>query len=347
MKVCPLCAKIYQDEMNYCLEDGQVLRQFSAAESSEKTLPYSPSAAQTDENKRTNVLSGGAANNSRRIEAQTVNLPAPKSKFWTIAAVLAVIFVTLMGALIYGGLAFYRSVKSQIDNQNNAGNVNRGGLIIPGQRFPEASPTTVKYGKMSVEVGERVKDNFGQKFIRCLATNTGENVIKNPSVKLTLYKNDLKIGDAYGKSELVYLKPAQTIPIWVGLSEDSNKYTSARVDESVKQELAKYDAATLFPSLAYTDTKLTNELKTSLLNFRPYKEMYYIVAGTVENRQYDKLDVTIYVVFRNKDGEIVGVHSTHPPELKKNEKAEFTASMGGMGLFGTPTDYELIAVDDH
>ena len=344
MKICPLCAKIYRDEMNYCLEDGEILRHSAASDHAENTIQYNPAfAAPTGENKNQTDFSGGAAAHSGRTDMKTANLPAPESKFKRITAVLVIVFVTLLSAVIYGGFTFYRAVKNQV---GIASNVNRNGLIIPGQRIPQAFPTT-EYGTLKVEVGERVKDNFGKDYVKCMVTNTGEKVVKKPSVKLTLYKNDVKIGDASGDSDLEYLKPEQTIPIWIDLSEKENKFTSAKVDETVKYEIAKKDAAILFPSLVYTDTKLTNDLRTSLLNFKPYKEMFYTVAGTVENRQSEKTDAKIYVIFRDKQGEIIGIDSTNPPELKKNEKAEFTASVGGMNLFGIPADYELIAVDDN
>ncbi len=337
MRICPLCEKNYEDNMNYCLEDGKTL--VNAADfDRQKTLSYFPAPARpTDENK-------GATDQTPRRDAdfnQTKSAKPARSlkKIGLIVGVCLIGLFSIFGFFVYSLTNALRPVK-YVANTEYSGN--RSVRNFPAEKSPAP---VIDYAAVETEIVGRVKDNFGKTYIKCLLKNIGGAVIENPSVSLTLYKNDLKIGDVSGKSEMKFLQTNQTIPIWISGS-GVDEYTSARVDETKMQRVAKKDKSALYPPLVFSAPQMTNAKETSLVNFRPYSEMFYTVAGTVENRDLDKVNATIYVTFYDIKGEIVGIVATRPPELKKNEKAEFTASSGEMGLFGKPVTFELTAVDD-
>ncbi len=322
--------------MNFCLDDGSVLKD-SFEYNQEKTLihpknvwrPTNQNNEATDEPRNLQTDFGVG---ERKPEV----LSARKSPVGLIVGSLILGLAIVSGFFIYGIIGRFSTLNSS--NSREIPNIN----VNPSPFKILAKET----GNLKIEIQERVKGGFDSQFLRCLVTNIGDNVIKNPSVKLTLYKNDIKIGDVSEESELEYLKPSQSVPIWIELHGKSAEYTSARIDETVKQDVAKKDTNLLFPTLVYTDAKMTSEKRTSLLNFKPYPEIFYIVKGTVENRQSEKVKPQIFILYYDSKDQIVGVTSTYPPELESNEKAEFSAMSGETNLFGVPARFELIAVDD-
>lgn len=338
MRTCPRCKKIYRDDLNYCLEDGAILIESTSAEA-EKTLSYavSPMSAAADGNQAETDSLGGRSN--RQAERKTERMT--KSKFFTVLS------ACLVGLVLTAGVfGFFWMKKTRLAESGTDDPLTTDRSIVFTSDNVKPPPIPVAETEAKIEIGERVKDNFGRDYIKCLMTNVGTTVIEKPSVRLNFYKNDLKVSENSGFSEMDYLKPEQTIPIWVWLSESELKSTVVRVDESDKPRAAEKDAATLYPTLVYSNAKMTGSKETALLNYRPILETYYTVAGTVENRLYDKIEPLIYVLFYDRDGDVIGIVSTRPPSLRKNEKSEFTASIGTMGLFGTPERFELIAVND-
>jgi hypothetical protein len=337
MKICPICEKEYQDDMNFCLEDGSVLKD-SFEYNREKTL-INPKNIQrpTNQNNAATDAPHDLQTNFGLNERKNQMIQSRKSSFGLIIGSIVLGLSVVSGFLIYGVINRFSAVTSG----NNSGEIPN--INVKPSPFKTPSNET---GKLKIEIQERVKGGFDSQFLKCLVTNVGDNVIKNPSVKLTLYKNDIKIGDVSEDSELKYLKPNQSVPVWIELDDKSAKYTSARIDETVKQDVAKKDANLLFPTLVYTDAKMTNEKRTSLLNFKPYTEIFYIVKGTVENHQSEKVRPQIFILYYDAEDQIVGIASTYPPELEGNEKAEFSAMSGETNMFGVPIRFELIAVDD-
>ncbi len=208
---------------------------------------------------------------------------------------------------------------------------------------PLPIPTQQK-GLLKTEIVGNVKGGFNFTYIKCLITNVGETVIERPSVSLTLYKNDVKIDTVHGNSDLDYLKPQQTVPVWINLFNKPN-YTYAKVNESSMIRAADKAPDKLFPQLKYVDAEMTTEIGTSSFNGQLYKEKFYDVKGVVINDFYENSKPQLYVIYYDADGEIIGISSTYPPAMKKGEKAEFKVSMGEKSLFGVPKRFEIIAVD--
>lgn len=344
MKICPKCNREYDDEMNYCLDDGAVLYSSSGHTLSDQTLAFGLNQGREtgNANRQTHGQRyGETAKSFKKSEQPTAVYQSKKSHLGAIIAGVIVGVSILSGVFIYTLVSRFRA----------AGDTNDSSTVA------ESTPKTVKpkisgivtpqtTDKLKIEIGDKVKGGFDETFIKLQVTNTGDQIIQLPRISLMLYKNDLKIGNVSSEPNIKYLKPQQTIPVWVSLFSKNKDYTAARIDEDAKYTVAAKEANLLYPNVVYTDAALSSRVGTSLLNFQPYKETFYSVKGTVENREYDLLKTKIYVIFYNDKSEIVGITNTNPPDLKRNEKAEFEASMGDKKLFGVPTKFELIAIDD-
>lgn len=327
--------------MNFCLEDGAVLNSANNDHTlSDRTLSFGLNRGrQTNDVKQQTrgQRFGQTGADFSTSEQQTVVYPPRKSHLGAIIASVIIGLSILSGVFIFGVIS--RIAKSERDDYEVAESTPKP--VRPKTLFTPQLTTD----KIKVEIGEKVKGGFDETFVKCLITNTGEQVVEVPRISLTLYKNDLKLGNVSSEAEMKYLKPGQTVPIWINLYKNKD-YTAARFDETAKYSIVSKDPNLLFPNVVYTDAKMSSEIGTSLINFRPFKETFYKVKGTLENREYDLLKLKIYVIFYNDKSEIVGITDTNPPDLKRNEKAEFEASMGDKKLFGMPVRFELIAVDD-
>jgi flagellar basal body-associated protein FliL len=322
MKVCQVCKSKYNEDLTFCLNDGSLLVN-ADFEANEETLnlPNSNTTEQRpiwthEQNKATNAD----------------NLPKKKSWKLLFAAVISFLFLIPILAIV-GGISYFGSKLSQ--NSNLA-------TPIPASTTPKVfATTTPPKPTIQVEIQDKVNGSFGTKFLRCMVTNVGQSVIDDPKITLNLYKNDVKVGLVYGDSELEFLKPNQTIPMWVNIS--GKEYTSAKVEEN-DLKAAKKDEAELYPKLIYTDTKMTSKTLTSSYNFKSYPEIFYTVKGIVTNNDYEKINPNLYVFYYDDKKQIVGIRSTRPPELKKGEKAEFEVGVGETQIFGKPVDYEVFAI---
>lgn len=334
MKICPKCGRKFESELNFCLEDGTVLES-----DSEQTLSFGINQSLNSGKRPTNPQNYGQTDKNQSFGDLPTEVYRPKkSPLGTIIASVIIGVSILAGVSIYSLLTFFP--RSTMSVPDEIAKTSPSPLVK--KQLPRVSATTDKF---KIEIGERLKAGFDETFLRCLLTNTGDVVIKEPRVSLMLYKNDLKVGEVSEESKLDYVKPGQTVPVWIRISERDN-FTAARVSEDLKFNTTEKDLNLLYPSLVFTETKMTSEKLTSLFNFRPFKETFYEVKGTVENREYELVKPKIYVIFYDAKSEIVGITSTTPPDLKKNEKAEFEASMGDKSLFGVPVRFELIAIDD-
>ncbi len=121
-------------------------------------------------------------------------------------------------------------------------------------RTPLAIPTQLK-GSLKTEIIGSVKGGFNFTYIKCLVTNVGESVVERPSVSLTLYKNDVKLDTVHGNLDLDYLKPGQSVPVWVNLFNKGN-YTYAKVNENSMIRTADKPPDKLFPQLKYVDAEM-------------------------------------------------------------------------------------------
>lgn len=334
--------------MNYCLDDGAVLYSGSGSAQSDETLAFGlnqPRETGNANHQTYGQRDGETANSFKRSEQPTHVYQSKKSSHLglIVASIIGGVLI-ILGVFAYTLVSRFRAM--------NDGNETNGSRTI-AQSTPKSTKPKV-FGidtpettdKLKIDIGDRVKGGFNETFIKLQLTNTGDQIIQLPRISLMLYKNDLKIGSVSAEPDLKYLKPNQTIPVWVSLFAKNKEYTAARIDEDAKYTVAPKEASLLYPNVVYTNAALSSEVGTSLFNFQPYKETFYSVKGTIENREYDLLKTKIYVIFYNDKSEVVGITNTNPPDLKRNEKAEFEASMGDKKLFGVPARFELIAIDD-
>jgi nitrate reductase NapE component len=325
MKVCQVCKSKYNEDLTFCLNDGSLLvnAEFEANEAT-LNLPYPKTAVQNEvwtaeQNKITNA-------------DKSVGKSSKKAVFTAI--ILAVFLLPVLAViLVIGYFSFRNQPKTNVDKPIILANTSANSQIknVKVEVKPE----------IKVEIQDKVNGSFGTKFLRCMVTNVGQSVIEKPKITLNLYKNDVKVGLVYGDSELEFLKPNQTIPMWVNIS--GKEYTSAKVEEN-DLKAAKKDEAELYPKLIYTDTKMTSKTLTSSYNFKSYPEIFYTVKGIVTNNDYEKINPNLYVFYYDDKKQIVGIRSTRPPELKKGEKAEFEVGVGETQIFGKPVDYEVFAI---
>jgi hypothetical protein len=213
----------------------------------------------------------------------------------------------------------------------------------PGPRpYNVAPPPPGGKAKLKTEVIGKVKGSFGNYYIKCMLTNTGDTVITEPSVVLMLYKGDTKLDSVFGDAALKYLKPGATTPVWVKLYNYED-YTSAVVLEKNPRGMENSDR--LFPNLKFSGVAMKITTGNSSYNDQIYKEKFFDVGGTVENELYDKVAPELYVIYYDSKSQVIGVQSDIPPELKRGEKAQFDIGAGETQLFGVPVRYEILAVD--
>jgi hypothetical protein len=213
---------------------------------------------------------------------------------------------------------------------------------IPRTPTPTPSPTPAP-PKLKVEMVGKASDRFGHNFIKCTVTNMSDVVILDPYVRLTLYKNDVKLDTISGDADLKYLKPGATVPIWASVGNHTD-YTRAEImDYEIIQSVK--NTAELFPEFNYLDARMKIEIGDSSFNGRRYKEKFYDVSGIVQNDKYERTTPVLFVIYYGARDEIVGVKKADPPEIKKGEKVSFDVSAGETELRGTPVRYEIMAVD--
>jgi hypothetical protein len=208
---------------------------------------------------------------------------------------------------------------------------------------PKSPTPTPAPPKLKVEMVGKASDRFGDNYIKCTVTNMSDVVILDPYVKLTLYKDDVKLDTISGDARLKYLKPGATVPVWVSVGNHTD-YTRAEIMEYEVIQSVK-NTAELFPELNYLNAGMKVEMGDSSFNGRRFKEKFYEVSGTIQNDKYEKAHPVIFVIYYSAKDEIVGVETASPPEIKKGEKVSFDVSAGETELHGTPVRYEIMAVD--
>jgi hypothetical protein len=337
MKICPLCKTEYEEELNFCLSDGAILR--DSKDNSREEIPVSFREGATLEYQSPQTFSE-KGQTQKQNQVNFGHSYSPKYKrqpnFLLVAGIVSGIIILIFGGIIGGGI-FLRSLMTVNDTKPTP---------KPIQSVtPYRPPTPDTREKLKIEVVGKVKGSFGSQFLKCMVTNISEKIVERPSVSITLYEKDVKIGNISETSKLGYLKPNQTIPVWVRLGSEK-KFDSTKATEGGLTRFADKDEKMLFPTLTLTETKMVVEKKTSMYNFQSYAENFYIVGGIVENRDYDKILPKIYVVYYDEKSEIVGFAYDSISELKKGEKAKFEMQAGETELFGTPKTFELIVMNN-
>lgn len=267
--------------------------------------------------------------------APVVYQPPPVTEFKMpeIPGFAKVIAITLGVILVVVCIALFAR-----NRQARPVTVARTPTPVPASPTPTPTPPNIK-----VEVAGKASDRFGDSFIRYNVTNLSDVVIVDPYVRITIYKNDVKMDTTSGNAKLKYLKPGVTVPVLVSVGNFEG-YTRAEVlPYEVIQSIPNADG--FFPQFKYIDVAMKVETGISTFNDQPYKEKFYEVSGTIENDRYDKAKPTLFVIFYNAKNEIVGAETANPAEMKRGEKSSFEASAGDTQLMGTPVRYEIMAVD--
>jgi hypothetical protein len=334
MKICPKCRTKFGDELNFCLDDGIALETVTVDKANfdgQEMASYEKLGRISSQNRQ-------RPTNPQNFPNYAAQPSAKKSNVGKIIAGIGIVALLFVGGMIYGLIT-----------------------VISNMDFPETRPTpsyptpmmtpyikteTEKpTAKLEVEVLEKVKDNFGLDYLKCMVTNVGDSVIVDPSITLDLYEDDVKVGNLYERSSIKFLKPQQKVPVWISLFA-GKKFTSAKYDKTKSQRVSDKTVEKLFPSLVFTDAKMEIETGNSSFNNRIYKDKLYVVSGIVENPTYENISPELFIIYYDANEEIVGITSTHPSAMKRGEKSKFSASIGKINTFGNPTKFEIIAVND-
>jgi hypothetical protein len=338
MKICPACGSKFSDDLNYCLQDGATLTRLEDHDP-DKTLSYSEQPTL----QRENVQTAGQNKQTAPKNYSTFGQQPPARRSNPLFGVLIILLT--VGLLIAGGIGgvYYlrknaKQTTSTPTPQNN---------LTPQPSIPFSTPKmpTTQQVKLDVQCGDKVKGSFGSQYLKCMVTNTSDKIVSDPSISINLYKGDIKTKTLFGRTDLKYLKPGQTIPIWVDLL-GAGDYTEAKAEQGITSRVTDKTESNLYPNLTYSDTKMTSKKATSLYNFKPYTETFYTVSGVVINNDFDKISPRIFVFFYNDNKDIVGISSTSVNNLKKGEKGAFEVELGETQLFGTPKTFEIFSLID-
>ncbi len=319
MKICPNCKTEYGDEMNFCLTDGSTLKD-AARFSLEDTVSLTDNATleykkpQTaEQNKQTNLTDFGK--------------PQKSSLKWVILSGVVGLILLFVG-IVGGGLIYLRYYVA-----NDPEDYSRTPTRTPLQGFTPVRTPEAK-SNIKIEILEKVKNNSGQSFLKCKVTNISESLARPFSMTLQFYKDDVVIKENAAFIKLKYLKPQQSVPVWVGLYGTEN-YTSVKVKDSGANYQIYKPASQLLLDLNFTETKMMIAYSTS-----------YKVEGIVENQNYDTISPELYVIFYDEKSEIIGIETKRLNNLEKNVKTKFEATISDRDLFGKPKTFEIITVAD-
>jgi hypothetical protein len=336
MKICPQCEKSYADNLYFCLDDGSGLVEEGRHEPPPQFSNAGNPAWQNRSRHQTNEKPFSYQPNQISFGRQY-----PQKQYshllLAVGGIAALIGLTL--AAVVGVFLFNRNQQKKAVWYPTPGPTPRVNFT------PYSTPVPVKDAELKVEILEKVNADMGGKYLKAKITNTTEQIVATPFVKLSFYKNDVKIKDASGRSELPFLKPGQSVPVWISLYGTEN-YTSVKIDEPVAGRPATKTAAEIYPELNFSETKMKAEKQGLLYNFRQLTKLYYKVEGIVENTDREKISVKLYVLYLDGQGEIVGLAETRLGDLKRNEKTKFEVTECEIDLYGVPKTFEVIAVSE-
>lgn len=335
MKICPACGSTFPDDLNYCLQDGATLTR-AENHDPDKTLSYSEEPTL----QRNNVQTVGQNKQTAPQNYSSFGQPPQRSSNPLFGVLVILFAVAILLAGVFGG-AYYLRKNAKLATPTPTPQIN----FTPSIPTPNLTPkiSIPSQAKLKVECGEKVKGSFGSQYLKCMVTNETEGIVSDPSVSVNLYKDDVKLNSAFGRTDLSYLKPQQTIPIWVDLPSNS-EYTRVTAEQGFTSRTTDKTESQLYPNLTYTDTKMTSKKATSLYNFKPYTETFYTVSGVVENDDFDKISPKVYVFFYDENKNIVGIGYDGVSDLKKGEKGKFEIEKGETQLFGTPKTFEVFSI---
>lgn len=329
MKVCPICSAIFDDSMNFCLEHGEVLVD-PATLDTHKIRPYSNE--ETLEFK--NPISSRQKANTDFIYPQITAGSQKRKSTVPILIIVGILGLLIVGGAVAGGLYIRRQMAGA------------GGGKIGNSEFPSNQTSTPKPTPMEnfikVEVGQVSKGSFGEEYLKCQITNLSDRVVKMPGVSLTFYEGDVKVDFRSESSKLEYLRPRETIPVWIRIN-GVKKYDKVVAERSSSSSVLMMETTdVIYPVLNITDQAMKVETLTSSYNFQRYNEKFYNVTGIVENTNSYEVSPKVNVIYYDANSEIVGYSADTVGKLLPGEKAKFEATSGHTQLHGTPVKFELV-----
>lgn len=315
MKICPNCKTHFPDDLYFCLEDGSALKNYDSFDSAE-TL------AITD--MPTFELRNASTGEQHVRTDQPASAPsARRSKKPVVFGGLFVLAILLSAAV--AGTFYFRA--NQTAQSPSSQVVPNGSIDYPLViRASNAGSENLK-----VEILGKVKNNSGEEFFKCRLTNVGETIIRPFNVTLMFYKNDVVVDNSTGDVNLEYLKPQQSVPVWVpaAIKED---YTSVKV----KEPLTTFG---IDPAKQYF-----LELNVVEAEMRAASSDGYEVKGIIENTNYENVSTELYVFFLDEKSEIIGIAARSFFGLQKEDKVKFDVAIGKDDLFGKPKSFQIFFV---
>lgn len=338
MKVCPQCRTQFDNNLSFCLNDGFTLIDSNSLDA-EKTLSFSEKPTIEAQNPFT-----GGQHNKQTMPMTYQSYPPPRSSGVSPAivfgSVLGVILLLLGGVV---GLAFYLKDVIRTAVPTPTPRINVTPYSTP---TPYRTPTPAPKPELKIEEAGKINGKFGQKFLKYMVTNPTDKIVITPNITVTLYDKDVKLSTLRGESKLKYLKPGQTVPVWVDLFFGSDKFTEAKTATSTDAKFAAKTEEQLFPQLTVTDTKMVVTRENSMFNNYTYSENWYTVSGVIENTNYDKISPSVTVIFYDENSNIVGIDERTVGEVKRGEKQKFSVGAGETSsLFGKVKKFEIMVTD--
>ncbi|HEV7699449.1 MAG TPA: hypothetical protein VGO43_04410 [Pyrinomonadaceae bacterium] len=149
MKVCPRCQKTYTDDnLNFCLEDGSVLNQMSAA-------PPPPPTQAMNEPRPTAPPQGMASGQpgwNVPPQGQQYAMPNKKSsKTWVWVLLILGVIVLLCGGGLAAILFFAKNATNELANAINSGNFNASKGTKGNSNSTSTTDTTTTSSRTSID----------------------------------------------------------------------------------------------------------------------------------------------------------------------------------------------------
>lgn len=321
MKICPKCKTEYGDEMNFCLTDGSTLKD-AALFNPEETIAITDNATLEYKSPQTG--------NQNQITNRTDFGKPPRSSLrWVILLGVLGLILLFFGA-IGGAIIYFRNFV--INPPDFTSTPTRTPYQVVS---PINTSTPQPKENLKVEILDKVKNNSGQNFLKCKVTNVGNSIARPFSISLAFYKNDVMIKETGAFVKLKYLKPQQSVPVWVNLY-GVDGYTSVKVKNSGSNFPVNKSAEQMFINLNFTETAIKPGFARGYLKFE----------GIVENQNYDSISTELYVIFYDENKEIIGIETKNTSKMPKNEKTKFEMTISDRDLFGKPKTFEIIPISD-
>ena len=176
MKTCPLCQAEYEDDLNFCLNDGATLKD-SKDFNPEQTLAYSSEPTWEYKNPQTAEAQKQTNPQNQPIFNQPASFKNGKQPNLFLVGGIILGIVLFVSAGIVGGVMYLRS---RIPPDVTYPTPTR----TPSSTTPYRPPTPDTSEKLKIEVIGKVKGSFGSEYLKCLITNKSGKIIERPGVSI-------------------------------------------------------------------------------------------------------------------------------------------------------------------